>query len=33
MKIEFSLTDGPFNTQFAPLAALLAHYQQNQVFA
>lgn len=33
MKIEFGLTDGPFNTQFAPLAALLAHYQQNQVLA
>lgn len=33
MKIEFGLTDDPFNTQFAPLAALLAHYQQNQVLA
>jgi hypothetical protein len=33
MKIEFGLTDGPFNTQFAPLAALLAHYQQKQVLA
>ena len=33
MKIEFDLTDGSFNTQFAPLAALLAHYQQNQVLA
>lgn len=33
MNIEFGLTDGPFNTQFAPLAALLAHYQQNQVLA
>lgn len=33
MKIEFGLTDGPFNTQFAPLAALLAHYQRNQVLA
>lgn len=33
MKIEFGLTDGPFNTQFAPLAALLAYYQQNQVLA
>jgi hypothetical protein len=33
MKIEFGLTDGSFNTQFAPLAALLAHYQQIQVLA
>lgn len=33
MNIEFDLTKGPFNTQFAPLAALLAHYQQNQVLA
>jgi hypothetical protein len=33
MKIEIDLTDGSFNTQFAPLAALLAHYQQNQVLA
>ena len=33
MNIEFDLTDGPFNTQYAPLAALLAHYQQNQVLA
>jgi len=33
MNIEFGLTDGPFNIQFAPLAALLAHYQQNQVLA
>jgi hypothetical protein len=33
MNIEFDLTDGPFNTQFAPLAALLVHYQQNQVLA
>lgn len=33
MKIEFGFTDGTFNTQFAPLAALLAHYQQNQVLA
>jgi hypothetical protein len=33
MKIEFGLTDDSFNTQFAPLAALLAHYQQNQVLA
>jgi hypothetical protein len=33
MNIKFDLTDGPFNTQFAPLAALFAHYQQNQVLA
>ena len=33
MNIEFVLTDGPFNTQFASLAALLAHYQHNQVLA
>ena len=33
MNIEFALTDGPFNTEFAPLAALSAHYQQNQVLA
>jgi len=33
MNIKFDLTDGPFNTQFAPLAALLAHYQHNQVLA
>jgi len=33
MNIEFGLTDDPFNTQFAPLAVLLAHYKQNQVLA
>jgi len=33
MNIEFDLTDGPFNTQYAPLAALMAHYQQKQVLA
>lgn len=33
MNIEFDLTDGSFNTQFAPLAALFAHYQHNQVLA
>jgi len=33
MNIEIDLTDGPFNTQFAPLAVLLAHYQHNQVLA
>jgi hypothetical protein len=30
MSIEFGLTEGPVNTQYAPLAALSAHYQQNQ---
>ena len=30
MTIEFDLTDGSVNTQYAPLAALSAHYQQNQ---
>jgi hypothetical protein len=29
MIIEFGLTDDFVNTQYAPLAALLAHYQQN----
>ena len=33
MHIEFDLTDSSFNTQFAPLAALSAHYQHNQVLA
>ena len=33
MNVEFDLTDGSFNTQFAPLAALSAHYQHNQVLA
>lgn len=32
MKLEFGQTDQFVNTQYAPLAALLAHYQQNQVF-
>lgn len=31
MTIEFGLTTELVNTQYAPLAALLAHYQQNQV--
>ena len=31
MTLEFGQTDELFNTQYAPLAALLAHYQQNQV--
>jgi hypothetical protein len=30
MTIQFGLTDGPVNTQYAPLAALSAHYQQNR---
>jgi hypothetical protein len=30
MNFEFGLTNGPVNTHYAPLAALLAHYQQNQ---
>ncbi|MAU01741.1 MAG: hypothetical protein CL608_31770 [Anaerolineaceae bacterium] len=32
MTLEFGQTDEFVNTQYAPLAALLAHYQQNQVF-
>jgi hypothetical protein len=32
MALEFGQTDELVNTQYAPLAALLAHYQQNQVF-
>lgn len=32
MTLEFAQTDELVNTQYAPLAALLAHYQQNQVF-
>lgn len=32
MTLEFDQTDELVNTQYAPLAALLAHYQQNQVF-
>jgi hypothetical protein len=31
MTIEFGLSDELVNTQYAPLAVLLAHYQQNQV--
>lgn len=31
MDLEFGQTDELVNTQYAPLAALLAHYQQNQV--
>ena len=33
MTIELSLTDGLTNTNYAPLAALSAHYQQNQRLA
>ena len=33
MNLEFGLTDDSTNTQFAPLAALSAHYQQNQLLA
>jgi hypothetical protein len=33
MTIEWGLTDEFCNTQYAPLAALCAHYQQNQVLA
>lgn len=32
MPLEFGQTNELFNTQYAPLAALFAHYQQNQVF-
>lgn len=32
MTIEFGYTDELCNTRYAPLAALSAHYQQNQVF-
>lgn len=31
MSVEFGLTDELVNTQYAPLAAILVHYQQNQV--
>lgn len=31
MDIEFGLTKETINTQYAPLGAILAHYQQNQV--
>jgi hypothetical protein len=33
MSLTFDLTNGSFNTQFAPLAALSAHYQHNQLLA
>lgn len=32
MKLEFGQTKEIFNTKYAPVGALLAHYQQNQVF-
>ena len=31
MTLEIALTDGPIDTQYAPLAVLCAHYQQNQI--
>lgn len=33
MNLEFDLTDNYCNTQYAPLAALSAHYQHNQLLA
>jgi hypothetical protein len=33
MTLEIGFTDEMSNTQFAPLAVLFAHYQQNQVLA
>jgi hypothetical protein len=33
MNLTFDLTHGSFNTQFAPLAALSAHYQHTQLLA
>lgn len=33
MNLEFDLTDDVSNTQYAPLAALSAHYQHHQVLA
>ena len=33
MNLEFALTDDFSNTQYAPLAALLAHYQHQQLLA
>jgi hypothetical protein len=33
MTLEIGFTDEMSNTQFAPLAILFAHYQQNQVLA
>ena len=31
MTVKFSQTDELVNTQYAPMAVLLAYYQQNQV--
>jgi len=31
MNLEFGLTDNPINTQYAPLAALSAHYQHQNM--
>lgn len=31
MNLKFGLTDGPVNTYYAPLAALIAHYQEQQI--
>ena len=31
MTVEFGLTDELVNTQYAPIAALVAHYQQKQI--
>ena len=33
MTIEIGFTDEMVNTQFAPLAAICVHYQENQVLA
>jgi hypothetical protein len=33
MDIEFDLTNGDYNTQFAPLAAISAHYQHHQLLS
>lgn len=33
MPIEFGTTNETVNTQYAPLAALIAHYKENQVLA
>jgi hypothetical protein len=33
MSLKFDLTNGSFNTQYAPLAALSAHYPHTQLLA
>ena len=33
MTIEIGFTDEQINTQYAPLAALLAHYREHQVLS